>query len=58
MNFQDKKIYIAGHTGMVGSAVLRKLSAEGYDSFVLRTSKELDLSNQKAVNDFLKKKKN
>ncbi|MEG8988150.1 GDP-L-fucose synthase [Ignavibacteria bacterium 4148-Me] len=47
-----KKLYLAGHTGMVGSAILRKLQQEGYTNLVLRTSKELDLRNQKAVNDF------
>jgi len=51
MNKNDK-IYVAGHTGMVGSAILRKLRQEGYSNFVLRTSKELDLKNQSAVQDF------
>ena len=46
------KIYIAGHRGMVGSAILRKLQNEGYDNFVLKSSKELDLRNQQAVLDF------
>lgn len=46
------KIYIAGHRGMVGSAILRKLEKEGFDNFVLKTSKELDLRNQQAVSDF------
>lgn len=46
------KIYIAGHRGMVGSAILRKLQKEGYTNFVLRTSSELDLRNQQAVADF------
>lgn len=54
---KNKKIYIAGHTGMVGSAVLRKLQSEGYNNFVLRTSKELDLRNQKAVNEFFEAEK-
>ena len=53
----SKKIYIAGHTGMVGSAILRKLQQEGYTNLVLRTSKELDLRNQKAVNDFFEAEK-
>lgn len=48
-----KKLYLAGHTGMVGSSILRKLQKEGYTNIVLRTSKELDLRNQKAVNDFI-----
>ena len=51
MNKQDK-IYIAGHRGMVGSAILRNLEAAGYTNFVLRTSSELDLLNQQAVADF------
>ena len=51
MNKQDK-IYIAGHRGMVGSAILRNLEAAGYTNFVLRTSSELDLRNQQAVADF------
>ena len=49
---KDAKIYIAGHRGMVGSALVRKLQAEGYQHLVVRTSKELDLSNQQAVADF------
>ncbi|MFL9831943.1 GDP-L-fucose synthase family protein [Flavobacterium sp. ARAG 55.4] len=51
MNKQDK-IYIAGHRGMVGSAILRALQAQGYSNFLLRTSSELDLRNQQAVADF------
>lgn len=46
---KDSKIYIAGHRGMVGSAIIRHLSNEGYTNLVLRTSKELDLRNQEAV---------
>jgi GDP-L-fucose synthase len=46
------KIYIAGHNGMVGSALHRKLVYEGYNNLVFKTSKELDLRNQQAVNDF------
>jgi GDP-L-fucose synthase len=48
MNKQDK-IYIAGHRGMVGSAILRALQAQGYINFLLRTSSELDLRNQQTV---------
>jgi GDP-L-fucose synthase len=51
MNKTDK-IYIAGHRGMVGSAIERKLKKEGYTNIITRTSKELDLRNQQAVNDF------
>jgi GDP-L-fucose synthase len=49
---QADKIYIAGHRGMVGSAIERKLVKEGFTNIVTRTSKELDLRNQQAVNDF------
>lgn len=51
MNKHDK-IYIAGHNGMVGSAIHRNLLAKGYDNFLLRSSKELDLRDQQAVNHF------
>lgn len=46
------KIYIAGHRGMVGSAIERKLRVEGYVNIISRTSQELDLRSQQAVNDF------
>ncbi len=46
------KIYIAGHIGMVGSAILRRLEQEGYHNFVLRTSSEMDLRDQLAVKHF------
>lgn len=49
---KDAKIYIAGHKGMVGSAIHRKLISEGYVNFTLRSSAELDLRDQKAVQDF------
>jgi len=49
-----QKLYLSGHAGMVGSAILRKLQKEGYSNIVLRTSNELDLRNQAAVNDFFK----
>lgn len=51
MNKSDK-IYVAGHRGMVGSAIVRKLKQEGYDNFIFKTSAELDLRNQNAVNNF------
>lgn len=51
------KIYIAGHRGMVGSGLERKLRKEGYNNIVTRTSSELDLKNQQAVNDFFEKEK-
>ena len=56
MNKTDK-IYIAGHRGMVGSAIVRKLEKEGYDNLILRTSGELDLRNQQAVNNFFQAEK-
>jgi GDP-L-fucose synthase len=49
---KNTKIYVAGHRGMVGSAIVRKLQKEGYPNIVTRTSAELDLRNQQAVNDF------
>jgi GDP-L-fucose synthase len=54
---QIAKIYIAGHRGMVGSGLERKLRKEGYNNIVTRTSSELDLRNQQAVNDFFEKEK-
>ncbi|NTF33473.1 GDP-L-fucose synthase family protein [Rhizobium skierniewicense] len=50
---KDAKIYIAGHRGMVGSAIVRQLLAVGYDNLVTRTSSELDLTQQHQVNEFL-----
>ena len=49
------KIFVAGHNGMVGSAVCRELRNCGYDNLILKDSKELDLRNQQMVNDFFKK---
>jgi GDP-L-fucose synthase len=54
---QTAKIYIAGHNGMVGSGLERKLRKEGYHNIVTRASAELDLRNQQAVNEFFKKNK-
>ena len=54
---KSAKIYIAGHRGMVGSAIERKLNAEGYHHQIHRTSGELDLRNQQAVNDFFELEK-
>ncbi|TAE00356.1 MAG: GDP-L-fucose synthase [Bacteroidetes bacterium] len=51
------KIFIAGHRGMVGSAILKKLQSIGYQNFILATSKELDLRNQEAVFSFFAKQK-
>ncbi|WP_111628835.1 GDP-L-fucose synthase [Larkinella arboricola] len=49
---KDAKIYVAGHRGMVGSAIVRKLKAEGFENLLVRKSSELDLRNQAAVEDF------
>ena len=51
------KIYIAGHRGMVGSGIERKLRKEGYNNIVTRTSTELDLRNQQNVNEYFEKEK-
>jgi len=54
---KQAKIYIAGHRGMVGSAIERKLRKEGYNHIVTKTSKELDLRNQSQVNQFFEDEK-
>ncbi|WP_163131634.1 GDP-L-fucose synthase [Agarivorans sp. Alg241-V36] len=51
---QNSRIYVAGHRGMVGSAIVRQLEASGYSNIVTRTRDELDLTNQQAVFDFFK----
>ncbi len=51
------KVYIAGHRGMVGSAIMRKLERDGFTNIITRTSQELDLTNQQAVNDFFAQEK-
>ena len=56
MNKNDK-IYIAGHRGMVGSAIVRKLNSEGFHNIITRTSRELDLRNQAEVSEFFRKEK-
>lgn len=53
----NQKIYIAGHGGMVGSAIRRNLESKGYKNLILRSSKELDLRNQQAVLDFFEKER-
>lgn len=53
----NSKIYIAGHRGMVGSAIHRNLEKQGFKNIITRTSEELDLRNQKAVSDFFLKEK-
>ena len=54
---KNEKIYVAGHRGMVGSAIYRKLKKEGFSNFVTRTSAELDLRDQLQVADFFKQEK-
>lgn len=54
---KESKIYVAGHRGMVGSAIVRKLKAEGYENIITRSSKELDLRNQLAVSNFFAEEK-
>ena len=54
---KDKKIFIAGHRGLVGSAIKRELERKGYSNFVLRTHKELDLTDSAAVDEFFEVEK-
>lgn len=54
---KSAKIYVAGHKGMVGSAIVRNLVDKGYDQIITRSSKELDLRNQQAVADFFAEEK-
>jgi len=49
---KDAKVYVAGHRGLVGSAIMRKLKKEGYNNLVYRTSSELDLRRQEKVEEF------
>lgn len=56
MNKEDK-IFVAGHRGMVGSAIVRKLESSGFANFALRTSSELDLRDRTGVREFLQKEK-
>jgi len=53
----DAKIYVAGHRGLVGSAIVRNLEAKGYKNIIYRTHKELDLTNQEAVRRFFEEEK-
>ncbi len=53
----EKKIYVAGHRGMVGSAIVRNLKSRGYGNIIVRTHAELDLTNQKSVQDFFQQEK-
>ena len=54
---KSAKIYIAGHTGLVGNAIILKLKAEGFTNVVIKTHQELDLMQQVEVRDFLKEEK-
>ncbi len=54
MNFKSI-IYVAGHNGLVGSAILRRLKLKGYKKVIFKNRKELDLKNQRKVFQFLKK---
>lgn len=54
---KESKIYLAGHRGLVGSALKRKLESKGYTNLIFRTHKELDLTNQQEVNEFFEKEK-
>ncbi|WP_440652110.1 NAD-dependent epimerase/dehydratase family protein [Candidatus Pelagibacter sp. HIMB1542] len=54
---KNSKIFLAGHNGMVGSAILRLLKKRGYKNIIIKSKKELDLTNQKKTYEFLKKNK-
>ena len=54
---KDSKIYVAGHNGMVGSAIVRELKKEGYNNLILKSHRELDLTRQIDVEDFFNKEK-
>ncbi len=54
---KDSKIYIAGHRGLVGSAIMKNLQQKGYTNLIYRTHQELDLTDQKAVEEFFEKEK-
>ena len=53
----ENRVYVAGHRGLVGSAITRRLQAEGYADIIRRTHTELDLTDQRAVNDLFEKEK-
>ena len=52
---KSARIFVAGHRGMVGSAIVRRLQQDGYENLILRTSAELDLRNQAAVELFFER---
>ena len=55
---KDSRIYVAGHRGLVGSSIIRKLKEKGYKKIIIEIKSKLDLTNQSKVLNFLKKKKN
>ena len=57
MSDKNAKIYIAGHRGMVGSAIIKQLTAAGYQNLIVRTHAQLDLTDQTAVRDFMHQEK-
>ncbi|MEE1094678.1 MAG: NAD-dependent epimerase/dehydratase family protein, partial [Bacteroidales bacterium] len=54
---KHSKIFVAGHKGLVGSAIVRNLQSKGYDNFILKTHSELDLCNQADVESFFAKER-
>lgn len=54
---KESKVYVAGHNGMVGSAIVRELRAQGYHNLVVRSSSELNLKEQQSVNEFFEKER-
>lgn len=54
---KDSRVYVAGHRGMVGSAIVRRLESDGYRNLITRTSSQLDLRNQQQVEDFFRSEK-
>ena len=54
---KDSKIYVAGHRGMVGSAIVRELQRQGYTNIITRTHSELDLIDQRAVDTFFEEER-
>ncbi|MDE5870209.1 MAG: NAD-dependent epimerase/dehydratase family protein, partial [Muribaculaceae bacterium] len=54
---KNAKIYVAGHRGMVGSAIVRELERQGYHNIITRTHKELDLTDQRCVDAFFEQER-
>ena len=54
---KNSKIYVAGHTGLVGSAIVRELERQGYENIVIKTREELDLTQQRRVENFFEKER-